>query len=253
MVVCKFYIQGYCRYGHQCRYDHFSPQRNQPKQNNTGFSFVKTLNQISSNSNQNNANIFSNTNVSFQQPQSYFGQSSTGGKFSFNQTLQQINNVQNVRMPTNSLFTNEFEMKSDFPSTSSLNFPINNTFTFGNTAALNSAPLNIDTRIRQNDVHHWYKNNSSVSNQSTIPKTKSFFDQPMNQQPIEMTSESNFEKDSKNTIKMGKEKSRYGIYSELKDLVEMDLANFKADKFIYPIPFDPPPFEVCFQEYRIVQ
>ncbi|OTF77125.1 hypothetical protein BLA29_003293, partial [Euroglyphus maynei] len=214
MVVCKFYVQGYCRYGQQCRFDHFDPQRNQPKQNNSGFSFMKTLQQISSNSNQNNASIFTNTNSSFQQPQSFFGQqqqqSSTGGKFSFNKALNQLNNVvQNVQTPSNSLFTQEFEMKSDFPlssTSSSFNYPANNAFTFGNTAALNSTPLNSDMRTRQNDAHHWYKN---VSNQPVIAKTKSFFEQSTNQQPIEasMASESNFEKND--TIKIGNEKSRY--------------------------------------------
>lgn len=32
MAVCKFYVQGYCRYGQQCRFDHIDPQRNQTKQ-----------------------------------------------------------------------------------------------------------------------------------------------------------------------------------------------------------------------------
>lgn len=212
----------------------------------TGFSFTKTLQQISSNPNSNNASIFSNTNFSLFQPtqQSFFGQSQQqsstigggGGGFSFNQTLKQLNNVPNVGMPMNSLFNNnESEMKSDFhhsSSTSLFNFPANNTFTFGNTAALNSA--NIVTR--QNDAHHWYKSNNDVNNQPVV-KSKSFFEQPMPNETT-MSSESNVD-----TKKLG---IRYGIYSELKDLIEKDLANFKADKFIHPIPFDPPPFEVCF-------
>ncbi|XP_054164973.1 uncharacterized protein LOC128962579 [Oppia nitens] len=248
MTICKFYVNGFCRYGNNCRFEHISDtnhyyhknyQRFDGRQSNqslgtnkVGFSFNKTFDKITNQPNMTTGSVFSgqrlqmNSNSSNIRPNEtsmtspfarnsfQFGNTTpvatqrTGG-FSFNKTLQQISNNDGQHI-------DDTDMES---------VPVIVT-------QQHSRPQMIATHELQMDSNLGFINQSNVNQMTKIsPKISS------NVNPNAI---------SQNLINSSV-KSNDEIYSKESDLSLDNLRQFECNSFSFKsIPICPPPQSLCF-------
>ncbi|KAF7489648.1 hypothetical protein SSS_07589 [Sarcoptes scabiei] len=222
MVVCRFFQNGYCKFGNQCRFEHSYPNNQNvfnDNRANIGFSFKKAYDRVSSNTSQ-TPSIFGNNG--FSNTQTLFPRSvqTNPTNFSFNQALKQIHNPNIYTQPEPMrAIIEDAEMINETvalitPSTINTQFK----------PTVNSHKSFFDTKTRPNSNQNIF---SSMSIDHTMP--------PIQSNPIV---------ENRQTVKNSD--ACKPIYSKMNELSENDLKNFQSDSFQAPIPICPPPAELCF-------
>ncbi|KAF7496374.1 hypothetical protein SSS_09546 [Sarcoptes scabiei] len=256
MVVCRFFQNGYCKFGNQCRFEHSYPNNQNVFNDNRGLFLMqrilvlvlkKAYDRVSSNTSQ-TPSIFGNNG--FSNTQTLFPRSvQTNPNFSFNQALKQIHNpniytqpepmraiIEDAEMINETVAVNNrrsflamhqtrisyilHHLHQRFRFQAHYTQPINTQFK----PTVNSHKSFFDTKTRPNSNQNIF---SSMSIDHTMP--------PIQSNPIV---------ENRQTVKNSD--ACKPIYSKMNELSENDLKNFQSDSFQAPIPICPPPAELCF-------